>query len=490
MPPECKTASIKPVTYRAASILKHSAGMLAVLALAACAPDLGSKPSPADSTQFETAKSLTAPTIEWPHQEWWTTYGDPQLDALVHEALQDSPDLKIAAARLNAAAALSDVTGANLYPTIAADASAKETEQSKNQGFPKSFQPLMPNGWHHSGAVTASISYELDFFGKNRASFAAALSDVEAARADEAAARLAISSGVVQAYAQLMQLFADKKTAEQALHIREQSAALVEQRWRAQLDDESSYSQAQAQLKNARLQLKEAERLITLTRNQIAALLGQGPDRGLAIQPSDKNYLRSAGLPETLSADLIGRRPDVVAARHNIQAKASRIEVANANFYPNIDLTGAFGLQTFDLKYLAQASSEMGAFGPAIHLPIFDYGRNTGIYHGARAQYDEAVALYDKTLTAAFHDVADAYTNRKSLDGELADARGAEKDAVNAYRLVKARYASGLVRYIDVLTVENQLLQAQRTVTDLDSQAFIYDVALVRALGGGYAAKR
>jgi outer membrane protein TolC len=178
-----------------------------------------------------------------------------------------------------------------------------------------------------------------------------------------------------------------------------------------------------------------------------------------------------------------------VAARHNVQAKSSRIDVAHAAFYPNVDLTGTFGLQTFDLKYLVQASSEMGSFGPAIHLPIFDYGRNTGNYRGARAQYDEAVALYDKTLTTALRDVADAYSNRKSLDGELADAHGAEKDSANAYRLVKARYTSGLVRYIDVLTVENQLLQAQRTVTDLDSQAFIYDVALVRALGGGYAAK-
>ena len=470
-------------------VLKSSAAALALLALAGCAPDLGTKPSPIESASLETTQSLAAPAIEWPSEAWWKTYGDPQLDALVEEALQGSPDLKIAAARLKQAAAMSDVAGADLFPTIGADASAKETEQSKNQGFPKSFQPLMPNGWHHSGSVSASISYELDFFGKNRASFAAALSDTEAARAEEAAARLELSSGVVQAYAQLLQLFADRATAEQAVQIRVKSAELVEQRWHAQLENEASYSQAQAQVKTARLQLKDVERLIALTRNQISALLGKGPDRGLKIQPTGKGYLRSAGLPAALSADLVGRRPDIVAARHNVEAKVSRITVANANFYPNIDLTGVYGLQTFDLKYLVQASSEMGAFGPAIHLPIFDYGRNTGIYRGARAQYDEAVALYDKTLVGAFRDVADAYANRKALDGELADARGAEADAANAYRLVQARYTTGLVRYIDVLTVENQLLQAQRTVADLDSQAFIYDVALVRALGGGYAAK-
>ena len=165
------------------------------------------------------------------------------------------------------------------------------------------------------------------------------------------------------------------------------------------------------------------------------------------------------------------------------------IDVANANFYPNVELTGSLGYQSFDVKYLLQHQSQMGQFGPAVHLPIFDYGRNTGNYRGAHAQYDEAVALYDKTLTAAFRDVADAYTNRKALDGEIEDARGAEKDAANAYRLERARYSSGLVRYTEVLTVENQLLQTQRTATDLDTQAFIYDVALVRALGGGYVAK-
>lgn len=445
--------------------------------------------SPVDPASLQSTKSFAALVVEWPDAVWWRAYEDPQLNTLIDEALNGSPDLKRAEARLHAAAAIADVKEADLWPTISADASAKETEVTRNQGFPKAFQSVMPRGWHHSGSVSASISYELDFFGKNRASFSAALSDVAAAKAEEAQARLELSAAVVQAYAQLMQLFADQKTAERAVQIRSESASLVEQRWKAGLDDEASYSQAQAQLKTSRLQLKDVERQVALTRNQIAALLGRGPDRGLSILPSKSDKIRSAGLPAMLGADLVGRRPDVVAARYNVEANASRIDVAKAAFYPNVDLTGTFGLQTFDLKYLVQASSEMGSFGPAVHLPIFDYGRNTGNFRGARAQYDESVALYDKTLTNAFREVADAYANRKSLDGQIGDARGAVKDAENAYRLIRARYASGLVRYTDVLTVENQLLQSQRTLTDLDAQAFIYDVALIRALGGGYAAK-
>ena len=178
-----------------------------------------------------------------------------------------------------------------------------------------------------------------------------------------------------------------------------------------------------------------------------------------------------------------------MAARLGAEAAASRIDVANANFYPNVDLTGLYGLQTLDIKYLAQGSSAMGAFGPAIHLPIFDYGRNTGIYRGARAQYDAAVAVYDKTLTGALHEVADAYANQRGLAAELKDAHASLAESENAYRIVRLRYDAGLSRYLDVLTAENLLLQQRRAVTDLESQAFAYDVALVCALGGGFTEK-
>ena len=131
----------------------------------------------------------------------------------------------------------------------------------------------------------------------------------------------------------------------------------------------------------------------------------------------------------------------------------------------------------------------MGAFGPAIHLPIFDYGRNTGIYRGARAGYDAAVAVYDKTLTNALQEVADAYANRRGLANELGHARGSLAEGENAYRIVKLRYDAGLSRYIDVLTAENVLIMQRRAVADLEAQSFAYDIALVRALGGGYGVK-
>ncbi len=467
--------------------LSQSGAVALGLVVAACVPDLGPLPQMPAASSFETAKSFATPAAEWPSDSWWKAYGDPQLDQLIDEALAGSPDLKIAAARVRGAEAMSDIAGANLWPTIVGGAGLQETEETQNIGFPAMFRPYLPRSWHHAAQMSAGFEYQLDFFGQNRAALAAALSDAEAAKAEEAEARLQISAAVAGSYAVLTQLFADRQTARDAVRVRAKSATLVEQRWKNGLENEASLSQTRAQLEAAQAESDAVDRLIALTRDQIAALLGKGPDRGLSINPVGARQLRSAGLPASLAADIAGRRPDVAVARRNAEAAAARSNAARANFYPNVDLTGVYGLQTLDAKFLMQSTSEMGAFGPAIHLPIFDHDRNTGIYRGARAQYDAAIALYDKTVLNALREVADAYANRRGLDGELVHARASLAESEDAYRVVKIRYGAGLSRYLDVLTAENMLLQQRRAVTDLEAQAFAYDVALVCALGGGYS---
>ena len=457
--------------------------------LVGCAPDLGEAPRVQPPTAYADAKSFAAPKADWPADAWWKAYGDSQLDQLIDEALADSPDLKAAAARARGAAAMAQVAGANLWPTVAGTASVSKTEESLNQGFPAAFQSYLPHGWHTAGQIAASFDYELDFFGKNRATLAAATSEADAAAAEQAEARLQISAAVAETYANLVQLFADQRAARDAVRVRQESAELVESRSKSNLENEGAVSLARGQLHAAELESDALDRLIALTRDQLAALLGKGPDRGLAVAPPAAEKIRGLGLPASLAIDLIGRRPDIVAARLGAEASASRIEVANANFYPNVDLTGAFGLQSLDLKYLLQHQSQMGQFGPAIHLPIFDYGRNEGVYRGARAEYDAAVAVYDRTLANALRDVADAYATRRGVAVEIKDARAALAESENGYRVIKQRYDAGLSRYTDVLTAENALLAQRRAVADLQAQAFAADVALARALGGGYAAK-
>lgn len=485
-----------PVTCKGGSGRKTMSGLppaclaaLALLSLSACAPNLGEKPEMQPPGSYATAKSFAAPAAEWPSDKWWKAYGDPQLDTLIDEALKDSPDLKMAAARVRASAAMADISEAMLWPTVVGDATAMEVKVPQNLGFPAAFSAFMPKGTHNAALATASIQYQLDLFGKNHASFEAALSTAEAAKAEQSEAGLQISTGVATAYAVLMQLFVDKAMADDAVHVRQQSADLVEKRLKAGLENEASLSQARALLEAGKIQAQAIDALIARTRHGLAALLGKGPDYGLSIVAAKAHPLRSGGLPVSLAADLIGRRPDIVAARRNAEAAAAGIEEANANFYPNIDLTGLYGLGTLDAKLLLKSSSIVAGFGPAIHLPIFDYGRNTGIYRASRAKYDAAVALYDKTLTDALRDVADAYTNRRALEDELTHAHASLAESENAYRVIRVRYDAGLARYIDVLAVENLLLVQRTAVADLEAQAFACDIALVRALGGGYAVK-
>jgi NodT family efflux transporter outer membrane factor (OMF) lipoprotein len=466
---------------------------LAVLSVATtggCTPDLGPKPQIQPPSAYESAKTLSAPEAAWPEDAWWQAYGDPQLDSLIGEALKDAPDLKMAAARVRAAEAMADISQAMLWPTIVGDGTLMETEIPQNIGVSPLFKPYLPKGYHNTAMLTAGIQYQLDLFGKNHAAFQQALSTAEAAKAEQAEARLQISAGVAATYAVLQQLFSDQKTAADAVHVRQESANLVAKRFKAGLENEASLSQSRAQLEAAKAQLEAANALVAKVRHALAALLGKGPDYGLNLTPAPVHRLRSSGLPATLAADLIGRRPDVVAARRNVEAAAAGIDVANANFYPNIDLTGLYGQGTLDAKTMFQSGSELAGIGPAIHLPIFDYGRNTGIYRASRAKYDAAVALYDKTLTGALRDTADAYSSRKALEAELDHARKSLGESENAYRVIRTRYGAGLARYLDVLAVENLLLVQRMAVADLEAQAFAGDIALVRALGGGYTEKK
>jgi NodT family efflux transporter outer membrane factor (OMF) lipoprotein len=461
------------------------AGAAATLSACASIPNLGPPPQPKPPATYAASQSFAAPAVEWPADRWWTAYGDRQLDTLIDEALKGSPTLAQAQARVRQAEALAEQAGAALGPSINADASVLAVKQSYNQGIPKDF---IPHGWKDVGRIGLSLNWQLDFFGKNRALLAAATSETEAARADAAAARLALSTGVAGAYADLAQLYADHDAAEEALHVRSQSEKLIGQQFEQNLENKAALNRAQAGRASAEAELVALDEAIGLTKNRIAALMGQGPDRGLVIARPARGTIRAFGLPTNLQADLVGRRPDVVAARLTAEAAAKRIKAAKADFYPDVNLLASIGLQSVGLDMLAKSSSIAGAAGPAATLPIFDSGRLQGAYREKRAGYDAAVATYDQTLTQALKEVADSVVSFRALDGRLVKSREALDAAQSAYDLSRQRYEQGLGTYLDVLTSEDDLIKNRRTVADLETRAFTLDVALIRALGGGYRA--
>lgn len=459
-------------------------GASALLAGCAAMPDLGPKPALRDPATLGAAPS--APVGSWPGDGWWKDYGDPQLSALIEEALTGSPTLAMADARARKAAAYAQSAGAALLPSLAANAQATEVKQSYNNGFPAQF---VPKGLNDSGRATLDLNYELDFFGKNRAALRAATSEREAAAIEARAARLALATSIAAAYADLARLAAEREVEVAAVQQREEVAALVARRVASGLDTRGEQRQADAGVPLARGDLAATDEAIALTRNRIAALLGAGPERGASIALPSSRALPAPGLPANLALDLVGRRADIAAARLRAEAAASRITVARAGFYPNVNLMGFIGLQSLGLGNLTAKGSDIAEVGGAVSLPIFSGGRIQGNYRAARADYDEAVAQYDQTLVRALNEVADAAASQRALATRQAEAHAALAASEEAYSIARRRYEGGLSPYLSVLTAQDALLRNRQLVAALDARALTLNIELIRALGGGYAPK-
>jgi NodT family efflux transporter outer membrane factor (OMF) lipoprotein len=462
--------------------------LLAVSLLAAggCAqlPRMDPPPAVKGVEQLGTSNSFAAPPVVWPADGWWRAYGDPQLGALIEEALRDSPDLEMARARLHAAMAAVQGAGAARIPEVTGSALLNEGKQSYNYLIPRQ---ALPQGWNDYGLATLDLSWEVDFWGKNRAALAAALSEQRAAEVEVAQTRLILSTAVASEYAGLVHLYTLRDNAAQTLTLRTKTVALFRQRHDFGLETLASVRQVEARQASADGDLLGIDERIGLQRNAIAALLGAGPDRGLAIARPTARFAGSHGLPTNLSLELLGRRPDIVAARSRTEAAARRIDQQKAGFYPSVNLMAFVGVQSLGIANLTKSGSSVGGVGPAVSLPIFNTERLQGQLRGARAEYDAAVATYNATLSNALREVADAATSLKSLDGELADSRAAVAAAAEAHQMVSKRYQGALATYLDVLVAEDDLISAQRAEAELETRALILDVALVRALGGGFS---
>lgn len=459
-------------------------GAAALLAGCATMPDLGARPSLRDAGTLGVVQS--EPTGQWPGDGWWKDYGDAQLSALIEEGLAGSPTLAVADARAHKAAGYATGAGAGLLPSLSANGQVTEVKQSYNNGFPRQF---VPKGFNDSGRFTLDLNYELDFFGKNRAALRAATSEREAALIEARAARLALATSIAAAYADLARLAAQREVDVAAVKQREEVAALVARRVVSGLDTRGEQRQADAAVPLARGDLAATDEAIELTRNRLAALIGAGPERGAKIALPSPRALPVPGLPTNLALDLVGRRADIAAARLRAEAASSRITVARAGFYPNVNLMGFIGLQSLGLGNLTANGSEIGEAGAAVSLPIFSGGRIEGNYRTARADYDEAVAQYYQTLVRALNEVADVAASQRALATRQAEAHAALAASEEAYAIARRRYEGGLSPYLSVLTAQDALLRNRQLVTALDARALTLNVELIRALGGGFSTK-
>jgi NodT family efflux transporter outer membrane factor (OMF) lipoprotein len=458
------------------------------LALAGCVDRGGWKPAPQLQPQALAADhALADAKIEataWPVDAWWRDYGDPQLDELVNQALQGSPSLEIAEARLRAAQGQAIAAHAKRLPAASLDGSVVRQRFPVNGLYP----PPYGGSWWTQGDVQLDFSYDLDFWGHNRALVAQARSGVQAAEADRAAARLALSVAVVRAYIQLGLNYALLDVTIDNLQQQASILELTQQRVTAGLENTARVKQSEGNVALTRAGLAAVQANIDLARNQLADLVGAGPDRGQTLQRPQLNAPASIALPSVLPAQLLGRRPDVAAARAQVEGAARGVRAAEASFYPNVNLTAFAGFQSLGLSQLFEGSDRVLGGGPALSLPVFNRDALTGALYVNQAQLDQSVGQYNQTLLDAVREVADLVANWRALEHESSEQQLALDDAQRAYDLTTDRYRAGLDNYLSVLSSQNQVLLAQGLRAELQARRLSFSVDLVRALGGGYGA--
>lgn len=463
-----------------------AATVVVALALAGCVNYSGIKSdkAPASATGFETKQSLPAQGGQWPALDWASQFGDPQLPLLVAEALEGNPSIAQALSRIAKAQSYIENSRSGLFPKIDANYGITRELYSANGIFP----PPLGGTWFTEQKLLASASWDLDLWGKNRARLASAVSQEKAAEANMQEARITLASSVARTYNQLAQLYAIRDITAREIANRQEVSAITNGRVAAGLDTNVERQTALGNIATSQTSLADLDGQITAVRYQLAALLGKGPDRGLQVALPVLSPGAAVALPDNLPANLVSRRPDIVAARWQIEAAMHDVKEAKAEFFPDINLAAGFALDSIIWSRFLTLGSRQIQAGPAIDLPIFDAGALRAQLKSRYADFDLDVANYNQALIGALSDVATQVASIRAIDLQMGNAQRALDASTEAYRLAVIRYKAGLSPQLQVLNADINRLSAEQTVTNLKMTRRDLQFALIRALGGGFDA--
>jgi len=426
-----------------------------------------------DSTaaQTDTASSLG-------NEKWWDVYQDPVLVQLVHTALQQNYDVRIAATRVLEAQAQVGITRANQFPSASVGASAFSEQNAKVSN-------LFPAYEVNAGQLNLSVIWNLDFWGKYRRQTEAARAQMLATEWGQRAVISSLVANVATAYFQLRALDSELDIAERTLGSRQQSLQLTQTLFTHGSASDLDLSQSEQLVYTASETIPDLERQIRQEENQLSVLLGENPGniargRALTEQPVPD------GVPAGLPSELLERRPDVHQAEEIIVAANAQIGVAKAAFFPSISLTGTGGLESNTLNRFINAPSQTwyGAFSVA--QPVFEGGALRSQLRLARAQWQESVLSYQQTVQNSLEQVSNAlvaYDENRQFRGqqELLAAAAERSD-----RLSLVLYRNGGASYLQVLTNETNYFSAELNLVDAQLNERLALVQLYQALGGGW----
>lgn len=419
-----------------------------------------------------------------PHypREWWTAFKDPQVDRLAPMVIANNPTLQSALAKLRAAQAELAVNQAQDRPQVTLDGSEQRVLFSKDYIIP----PPYGGSYRWYGSLQANMSWDLDFWGKQAALIEKARNTAEADALDYEAAHLALSGAFAQAYVDLLLNYQNGDVADATVAERAEILSITQGRFDAGLENASAVEQAKSLLSIAKAdQLRYAAARETDV-HAIAALAGQGADIYDKITKPTPDVDAAIPLPDRLPADLLARRPDILAARARVEASIQGREAAHADFYPDINLAALVGFQSIGLSNLLTGNAFTMGIGPALHLPIFDAGKLKAQYAHATADLDSSVADYNGAVVNAIKQTADAMTEVKSLAAQRQHQEDAVKSASRAYEIARERYRSGLATQLPMLTAESTLLQARQELAGVVAEGLKQRITLLLTVGGGF----
>jgi multidrug efflux system outer membrane protein len=436
-----------------------------------------------DFAKAQHAPAIQLPADAWPAEQWWLDYHDPQLNGLVARALRDNPSLAVAAARVASARAAFGAEVANEGGKVDLASGLNRQRYSSNGFFP----PPIGGAWFNDASVSLRASYDFDWWGKHRALIAAALGETNAAAAEAAQVRQTLAASVVQSYLRLQMLWARQDNTNALIAVQRDVIAGRKTRMAHGLISADALQSAEQDLASLQEQAAHYDTDAAREREGLRALVG-----GDATALNDLARFQSApaidAVPRELGMELLARRPDLQAARWRVEAQLGRVAASEAAFRPDINLAAAIGLDATSLGKLLRYPSRTPLLGATLDLPLFDSGRLHAQLGSARTSRDELLAEYNEAVLTAVRDVAREAATLQGIEKETqahaVTLAASRKLAANA----EARMRRGLADRSAVQQARMAVLRQRDVDLQLTDARLQTQVALARALGGGYHA--
>ncbi len=465
--------------------MSRSTCVMSVVALAACAappPVQHELPNVAAPDQWQEREGHAdeAPLAA----DWWTTFGDPALTALVERALARNHDLAAAASRLEQAALRGRIAGADVWPTLDAGLSA-DRQRRVFVGFPFGGAGGVPHATFNSFGLSLSTSWELDLWGRVRAGEAAALADAQAAGADLAAAGLSLAGQTCKAYFAIVEARAQLALATATVDTYRRTLAQVDDRFTRGIGQAVELRLARNNLAAAESAWARRHDVLQAAQRQLEFLTGDYP--AALVATAEQLLPPPPPIPAGLPATLVARRPDLIAAERRLAAAGCRTDQARAALYPRLALTASVGTNSDAIEDLLDADHLVWGIGANLLQPLFAGGRLQGQADLASAQAGELAARWASLTLAAYREVESSLASERLLTEQREASARAVAEAGAAEALANERYDRGVGTFLDVLEAQRRALAARTELLALDRHRLDVRIDLLLALGGGFA---